>query len=279
MKDDTKDDPEEPTDDTTKVQLPACLLKRPREEKTDGKDDSDDNDDDNGPDDKLTMAVARLINTHIVLMPDTGGTDKALGECIAATKAGSWLAAENGCSNGKGNVLIIMDPANMTESSSHPHLRRAQIKPEYVDRAVNAGLAARWKARFGDAEVNDGETLGNDEVWLLFDGGRQAANILHKPFRKNSKKVNVPITITYDEDTLLQNVGRVMSMGSLRCTETMHIVSSNTWSCPRRPHINYSGSNYSDQIGPVKVKGQKHTLGFVGAGVEFRFWWGFVGFC
>eukprot|EP00969_Alexandrium_andersonii_P354296 15441850-Alexandrium_andersonii.AAC.1 len=86
-------------------------------------------------DDKLTQAAARLINTHVALIPDKGGADGSLAEAVAATKAGSFLCKDHGISPGRGSVLLILDPASMTESSSHPHLRKAQVSQQLVDRA------------------------------------------------------------------------------------------------------------------------------------------------
>ena len=116
---------------------------------------------------------------------------------------------------------------------------------------MNVGMIARNLVRTGK---NDGEgSLGDDDVWVLFDGGRQIESALQKPFRKIAKKSKILINLAYDEDSMLANIGRVTTMGSLKCTETMLLVSSDQWSCPRRNHINYPGSNYSDQLGPIIV--------------------------
>ena len=113
------------------------------------------------------------------------------------------------------------------------------------------GMTARNLVRTGK---NDGEeSLGDDDVWVLFDGGRQIESALQKPLRKIAKKSKTLINLAYDEDSMLANIGRVTTMGSLKCTETMLLISSDQWGCPRRSHLNYPGSNYSDQLGPIIV--------------------------
>ena len=81
-----------------------------------------------GDEDKLTQAAVRKLATHIVLIADKGGGDIALAEQIAETQAVKFQARQQGVS-GKGSVVFLLDPANMTESSSHPHLRKAQVPP------------------------------------------------------------------------------------------------------------------------------------------------------
>ena len=203
--------------------------------------------------DKLGQAVSRLISTHIVFMADKGGADSALAQQLSETQALKFQAKDRNIPAGKGCCLIIVDPANMTESTSHPHLRKAQVPQQIIDRAANVGLMARAITRTGVSDIDPAEMFGTDDVWLLFDGGRQIENVLLKPFRKATSKTKVPITLTYDEDSMLANIGRVTVMGSLRCTETMYLLAAAEWSCPRRAHLHYKGSNYSDQLGPIMV--------------------------
>lgn len=131
------------------------------------------------PEDMLTQAARRLISTHTVFIADKGGPDQALAEQIAGTKAGKFQCNDSGISMGKGSVLLLLDPGNMTESSSHPHLRKAQIPQQLIDRAVNVGLIARSIARTGSKDADDtNDTLCPEDLWLLFDGGRQVGNPL-----------------------------------------------------------------------------------------------------
>lgn len=231
--------------------LPACM-KRKSADSLDI-DDEDEDDSSMPTEDKLTAAAARLINTHITLIADKGGADMQLGETIANTRAGSYQGTAHKIPVGKGNTLIIVDPANMTESSSHPHLRKAQIPQHLVDRAVTAGVTARSMARLGVKDPEANAMVGPDDVWVMFDGGRDVQSLLMKPFRRSANKTKIPVMITYDEDSLLANIGRVTVMGSCKCTETMLLVVAADWSCPRRTHVHYKGSNYSDQLGPVLI--------------------------
>ena len=182
-----------------------------------------------------------------------GGGDLALAEQLAKTAAGKFQVKDHGISSGKGNVLLIVDPANMTESSSHPHLRKGQVSQQLVDRAVNVGMLTRWIARTGNKEMDVEGGLGDDDVWIMFDGGRQVENIITRPFRKIPKQQKHAIMLSYSEACLMNNVGRVTSIGSLKCTETMYIVATEAWTIPRRSRLHYEGSNYSDQLGPILV--------------------------
>lgn len=74
-----------------------------------------------------------------------------------------------------------------------------------------------------------------------------------RPFKRINDRTKISVTLTYDEDAILANIGRATAMGSIRCTETMYLVTAAAWNCPRRSHINFKGSNYSDQLGPVAV--------------------------
>ncbi len=242
--------------DEKKAVLPACLLKTIGGKKAmDRKPDDDSNDEDDEmqqtPDDKLTAAAARLINTHVSLIPDKGGADGTLAEAIAATKAGSYLLKDTGTPIGKGSVMMIVDPANMTESSSHQHLRMAQVSQALVDRAVNAGSLARQIARTNNKEMGDDTLLQGEDLWVIFDGGRAIETGLMTPFRRAANKQKIQVTIMYDEDSILTNIGRVTTINSLKCTESMFLIASAEWTVPRRSHAHYRGSNYSDMIGPV----------------------------
>ena len=203
------------------------------------------------PEDQLTQCAARLIQTHAAFIPDKGGADGILAEQIARTAAGAFQCKEQGIVEGKGSVLLIVDPASMAESSSHPHLRKAQIPQQMIERVVNTGFIARSMARTNNKEPDAGELLGPDDVWLLFDGGRQVDNLLTKPFRRATKKQKLEIKLSYDEESYLTNIGRVSCMGCLKCTESMHLMASDTWRCARRVHAHYKGSNYGDQLGPI----------------------------
>ena len=147
--------------------------------------------------------------------------------------------------------MLILDPANMTESSSHPHLRKAQVSQQLVDRAVNVGSQARTLVRTGATTVDDSTIVSGEDVWLIFDGGRSIENVLLKPFRRSTTKQKIPVIISYDEDAMLTNIGRVTTINSLRCTDTMFLIAAADWNVPRRPHQHFKGSNYSDTLGPV----------------------------
>ena len=253
-KGDEDDDEKTPDKSVFKSVLPAILAKQVGVAKPSADDDTDDDDaDELSVEDKLTQAAARLISTHVTLIPDKGGSDGAMAEQVAATVAGSYQIKEHGIQMGKGSVLLIMDPANMTESSSHPHLRKCQVSQQLVDRAVNVGSIARSITRTGQKEIEDNAIVSGEDVWLIFDGGRAVSNTLLKPFSRCSAKQKLQVVLTYDEDSVLGNIGRVTTMSSLKCTETMYIMAAGDWSAPRRQHLHYKGSNYSDQIGPIIV--------------------------
>jgi hypothetical protein len=71
---------------------------------------------------------------------------------------------------------------------------------------------------------------------------------------KNGKALprsRMQLHLFYDEDAMIQNIGRATSMGSLRTTETCHLLTATDLCLPRRKRINYSGSNFSDHCGPI----------------------------
>ncbi len=157
----------------------------------------------------VTQAARRLINTHITLIPDSGGPDARLAERIAATKAGSYIPSEHG-QQGRGYVFLVFDSATQGESTAHPHLRKPPLQPEAACRAVTAGMMARKIATTGDKVV---DAVGDEDLWLLFDGGRSVEHMMLKGFKGDDKKAiqkaKFPITITYDEETLVMPLVRV----------------------------------------------------------------------
>ncbi len=231
--------------------LPACMKVRPSDDVCAVSDDDDDHASDNHPDDQFTQHCARLINTHIALIADKGGSDKALGESIARTTAGKYTCNDHQIPAGKGSVLIVVDPANMTESSAHPHLRKAQIPTNMIERCVNSGTVARSIATKSNPDPDPSELLGCDDVWLMFDGGRQVENNLMKPFKRATNRNKFTVLLTYDEESVITNIGRVSAMGALKLTESIHLVTTTDWTCVRRVHAHYNGSNFSDQLGPI----------------------------
>jgi hypothetical protein len=259
---DAKDDDDDSTTGATaeklKVALPAILARTMNFSTGDNAADDEDAEEDQEmtEEDRLTQAAARLISTHVTFIADTGGGDSQLAEKVAATAAGSYQCKEHGVPMGKGTVLMLFDPANMTETTSHPHLRKAQVSQQMVDRVINVGSMARAITRTGTTEsgsCDDNQIVCGEDLWLIFDGGRQIQTTLMKPFKRFSSKMTLNVVLTYDEDAVLANIGRVTTMTSLRCTENMYLVAAEGWSVPRKSHLHYKGSNYSDQLGPIVV--------------------------
>lgn len=101
----------------------------------------------------------RVLQCHVQFVTDMGGTDKALAAAIAETAAGRYQVKEAGC-QGKGYVLVVYDPANLGESTSHPHLRKPALQAETVARVTRVGLMARAATHTGSHEVKEiGEEL------------------------------------------------------------------------------------------------------------------------
>lgn len=208
------------------------------------------------PTDPLEAAARKLIHTHIAFVSDVGGSDASLADKIAATTAGSYVPSENG-EAGKGYCLLIYDSSNAAESCSHPHLRKPALVQANVDRVVNVGLQARTKVTTGTRTPIS--TIPAEDMWLLFDGGRQLDNQLTRPFkdseqRKALDKSNHVLFVSYDEDTSIDNIGRTTALGSLKLVESCLCITQKDIFLPRRPHTFHKGSNYSDQIGPVRVE-------------------------
>eukprot|EP00959_Pyramimonas_sp_CCMP1952_P229558 4799626-Pyramimonas_sp.AAC.1 len=74
-----------------------------------------------------------------------------------------------------------------------------------------------------------------------------------KPFKRATNRNKFQLMLSYDEESVLTNIGRVSAMGSLKLTEVVHLVSSADWTCARRVHAHYKGSNFSDQLGLIKA--------------------------
>lgn len=212
--------------------------------------------DDTSKPDPLTEAARRLLATHIQLIADGGGSDSALADELAESNACRYLPAEHG-ESGHSYVHVIFDTANCGESSAHPHLRKPSFQQQHFDRSVAVSIMARNKVEKG---IKSPFTeLPNDVMWVLFDGGRSLETGLLKAFKDSEGKKAMPksktaLTITYDEESMIENIGRSGALGSLRCAETCYLVSANDIQVRRKKRAHYKGSNFADTIGPVLVE-------------------------
>ena len=209
------------------------------------------------PVDPVLDAARRLLMTQVQLLADTGGSDATLAEELADTRACKFKPCEHGFHDGRGYVFIIFDASNHGESSAHPHLRKPGLQQPIIDRAINVALQARNKVDTG-AKTPYSE-LPSECLFVLFDGGRNVDSMLLKPFKdsegkKMMTKSKFPITIMYEEESLLDNIGRVTQLGSVRCVETCSLISGQGLGVARRSHVHYKGSNFSDSIGPALVE-------------------------
>ena len=201
-------------------------------------------DDTPNPQKAFDKAVVRLIDSHIVLIPDKGGPDLVLAEAIAQTAACKYSVAAEGYA-GKGHVLINVDPSNIGESSSHPHLRNPPCNQDIVNRCVNVGLMARSLCEEGMAST---EKIMEHDCWLLFEGGRNIENMLLKGFKgpdgRMIKKSKFVLTVTFDEQSIIDNIGRATQMGSISCTDRCIMTTRDELSLPRRNRTNYKGDTF-----------------------------------
>ena len=189
-------------------------------------------------------AVIRLVDSHIVLIADKGGPDSVLAEKIAETVACKFSVAAEGFA-GKGHVLLNLDPANIGESTAHPHLRKPPCNQDLVNRYVSVGLMARSLCEEGTASTAN---IMEHDCWTLFEGGRAIDSMLLKGFKgpdgKMIKKSKFVLTVTFDEQSIIDNIGRATQMGSISCTDRCIMTPRDELSLPRRNRTNYKGDTF-----------------------------------
>ena len=191
----------------------------------------------------FARAVTRLVDSHIVLIADTGGPDHVLAAKLAETAACRFSVASEGLA-GKGMTLIPLDPSNMGESTAHPHLRKPPCNQDTVNRAVGVGLMARSLCEEGTAST---EKIMPHDCWALFEGGRAIESMLMKAFKgpdgKMIKRSKFVLTINLDEESIINNIGSTQ-MGSISCTDRCILVTDEDISLPRRNRNHYPGATF-----------------------------------
>ena len=192
---------------------------------------------------KFDKAVIRLVDSHIVLIADKGGSDLALAQKVAETAACKYSAASQGMA-GKAYTLLNLDPSNIGESTAHPHLRKPPCNQDLVNRYVTVGLMARSLCEEGTAST---EKIMPCDCWALFEGGRTIEHMLMKGFKgakdgKMIKKSKFVLTINFDEESITANIGRATQMGSISCTDRCIITTHEDFVIPRRNRRHYPGT-------------------------------------
>ena len=146
---------------------------------------------------------------------------------------------------GKGTVLLNLYPANIGESTAHPHLRKPPCNQDIVNRYVSVGLMARSLCEEGTASTAN---IMEHDCWTLFEGGRAIECMLLKGFKgpdgRMIKKSKFVLTITFDEQSIIDNIGRATQMGSISCTDRCIITTRDELSLPRRNRTNYKGDTF-----------------------------------
>lgn len=207
-------------------------------------------------DDDLTVAAARLVSTHNTFLVDQGGNAQALAELIATTPAGKYICSEHGHDK-KGYVMLLFDSTCIGQASSHPHLRKPVLQAQVIERVQKIALLARSKVHTNAFVV---ENLQPDDLWIVFDGGRAGytdtklfGGLRHSGTGQPLKKAKSYLTMTYDEDSVTENVGRFSSIASMPLVEVAHFASLEELNLPKRKRLHHTGSNLSNHIGPIHV--------------------------
>ena len=195
--------------------------------------------------DKQVNEAADRLMRHLVYLGVEPTTQCGIADIIKASPLGTVQAAPE-----SGNVLIMVDCNTYGETDSQPALRKCPMGKNVFDKLLKGVL----EGRCGSAEP---DKLQNGDIFMCVDAGKDRRRIFAKPLsvprcgkdpdRSSSRRIMLHCT----EASVRARRGR--PRGSVKLTQTVHMIMNVKTHIPNRDYANFPGSNACDVFGPVQL--------------------------
>ncbi len=191
------------------------------------------------------LAAKRLIDANVCLA-ETPSSEKKAREIFEGSAAFKVLGVES-----EKYIAIILDPGQMGETITCPHLRIPPLNQDEMKLMLRAFIAAR--------DPPDGMSLAACDLYFAFDNGHPHNMQKILQCFVNNQNDTIPkfqhkVLLTYDEDSLRARKSVCRTAVLFDQLEDMRIVSGREFSrvgLPVLRHIHFTGSNYGNKLGDI----------------------------
>ncbi len=191
------------------------------------------------------LAAKRLIDANVCLA-ETPTSEKKAKEIFEGSAAFKVAGVES-----EKYIAIILDPGQMGETITCPHLRIPPLSQDDLKLILRAFIAAR--------DPPDGMSLASCDLYFAFDNGhphnmQKILQCFVNNHNETIPKFQHKVLLTYDEDSLPARKSVCRTAVLFDQLEDMRIVSGKEFSNMGMPvlrHLHFSGSNYGNKLGDI----------------------------
>ena len=197
--------------------------------------------------DNFIAACWRKVDTHVLLLQE-GADASSLCDRLKDTEVNKLRQGEQAkTTNDRRFVLIVYDLKSGGESASHASSRLPPLRNngEHLKMCLRASIDA----------VENGTMMGEEDLYLLFDGGRPGlkSNLLAGFLAPDGTMLAKSPRMLYfnmDEETYLARFGKVRGF-NYNLTETCYCVTRDQLDMPVKRRKYFPGTNRNNVLGPI----------------------------